>query len=290
MKFLSDLSPEYKRLALILGILIFAFVFNRLVLWLMNRSFTNASEKLKVDPTRYRFFKNAVSLIIGLVAIAAVIYLVPKLRALAIALFAGAGVFLAILGFAAQQAFSNIISGIFIVIFRPFRVGDLIRIGSDYYGTIEDITLRHTVITNFENRRIIIPNSVISSETLVNSSIGDEKICEFIVFGISYESNIDQAMDIMREQAEKHPLCIDNRTDQDKAEGLPVVQVFTIGFGDSSVNLRATVWSSNPLQAREMHFDLNKSIKERFDQEGIEIPYPHRTVTYKNTREIKSKS
>jgi len=282
LEYLQYFFANHQHFVSILGTVIFAVVLNRMLIWLMNRSFISASDKIKVDPTRYRFFKNAVSMIVWLVAFAVIIYMVPKLRALAIALFAGAGVFLAIVGFAAQQAFSNIISGIFIVMFRPFRVGDLIRIGSDYFGTVEDITLRHTVITDFENRRIIIPNSVISSETLINSSIEDEKICEFVVFGISYDSNIDKAITILREEAENHPGSIDNRTELERAQGVPKVMIFVIGFEDSSVKLRASVWSTDPITAREMHFELNKSVKERFDKEGIEIPYPYRTIVYKD--------
>jgi small conductance mechanosensitive channel len=281
---------ENRDLVLTIVILCFALVITRVIRWLMNKSFVTASEKIKVDPTRYRFLKNATTLIIWCLALAAITYMIPKLRALAVTMFAGAGVFLAILGFAAQQAFSNIVSGIFIVIFKPFRVGDLVQIGEEQMGFVEDITLRHTVITSFENKRIIIPNSVISSETVVNSDITDHKICELIVFEISFESDIDLAMSIMTEEAVAHPMSIDNRTRPEFNNDLPVVQVFVVGFGESSVKLRAGVWASSPLIAREMHYDLNKSIKQRFDREGIEIPYPHRKIVNGDVSKSKSSS
>ena len=78
-----------------------------------------------------------------------------------------------------------------------------------------------------------------------------------------------------------HPGCIDGRTEYDIAQDEPVVPVRVIGFGDSSVNLRAWVWSTDPPSAFRMGCDLNKSIKERFDREGIEIPFPYRTIVYK---------
>jgi small conductance mechanosensitive channel len=279
-KFYQFLNTN-KQLILVVLILLFAITLTRATRWLMNKSFLSASKKIKVDATRYRFIKNAATFIIWFFAIAAVTYMIPKLKALAITLFAGAGVFLAIVGFAAQQAFSNIISGIFIVIFKPFRVGDLIQVGAAHKGTVEDITLRHTVITNFENKRIIIPNSVISSETLINSNIVEDKVCELILFEISFEADLERAMAIMREESRKHPHFMDNRTAKEIEEGRPEVLVFVIGFGDSSVKVRASVWCNEPLLAYEMHFDLNKSIKQKFDEENIEIPYPHRTIVQK---------
>ena len=128
----------------------------------------------------------------------------------------GAGIFAAIVGFASQSAFSNIVSGIFLVIFRPFSVGDRVKVGQLYNGDVEDITLRHTVIKDFENKRIVIPNTVISNEIIVNSTIIDEKVCMFLEFGISLESNIQKAQDIIQEEAMKSRYCIDNRTEEEK--------------------------------------------------------------------------
>lgn len=275
-------NVDWHRIILIICILVGAFVLSRSLRWLINRSFVNASEKLNVDPTRYRFFKNAVSLIIWVTAFAAIIYMIPRLKALAITMFAGAGILVAILGLAAQQAFSNIISGIFIVIFKPFRIGDMIKVGTQEYGIVEDITLRHTVINNFENKRIIIPNSVISSETVINDVIEEAKICRFIDLGISYDSDVDLATKIIQEVAKGHASCIDVRTDQQKAAGDPQVVVRLISFGEFSVNLRAYVWTNDPLTAVQMHSDINKGIKKRFDKEGVEIPFPYRTLVYKN--------
>ena len=83
-----------------------------------------------------------------------------------------------------------------ILVFRPFRVNDVIEIGTGTKGVVEEITLRHTIIRNYENRRIIIPNAIISEETIVNSNLIEEKIKKHIEFGISYESNVDLAKKI----------------------------------------------------------------------------------------------
>lgn len=282
MEFLDN--PLIKQGIAIAVILIIAVVANKVLRFVFNRYLENSAQTLNVDPTKYRFLKNAMTTIIAVVALVAIFQSIPALRGLGTTLFAGAGILTVILGFASQQAFSNIISGIFIVVSKPFRVGDIVRIGNTYGGTVEDITLRHTVIRNFENRRIVVPNSVISSETIENSSLYDPKICNFVFIGISYDSDVDKAIDIIREETEKHPDFLDNRNAEDKAKDVPAVVVRLIDFGESSVNLRASVWSKDAGTGFAMKCDLHRSIKQRFDREGIEIPFPYRTIVFKDPK------
>jgi small conductance mechanosensitive channel len=289
-KFIDSLHIDLRLVLLIIFILIATIIATRSIRWLISKSFESAQDKLNLDPTRYRFFKNAASFIIWLIAIGAIVSLIPKLKTLAISLFAGAGILVAIIGFAAQQAFSNIVNGIFIVMFKPFRVGDLIKVGTLDYGVVEDITLRHTILNSFENKRIVIPNSIVGNETIINDSIKDSNTCRFIEFGISYDSDVELATKIIQEEALKHKLCIDHRTKKEKKEGLPQVMVRLISFGDSSVNLRAYVWTSDPLNVFQLHGDINKAVKKRFDAEGIEIPFPYRTLVYKNDLPKNAKS
>ncbi len=219
---------------------------------------------------------------IYLVGIGFAIYTVPALRALSVSLFAGAGVLAIIIGFASQQAISNVISGLFIALFTPFRVDDIVTLREDsIIGRVEDITLRHTVIRTFENKRVIIPNAIINNEVITNFDINDEKICRYVDFGISYDSDVDLAMKIIREEAQKHPLCIDTRSEEEIREKKPKVTVRVLSYGDSSVNLRGWAWAKNPIDAFNMGCDLNESIKKRFDAQGIEIPFPYRTLVLK---------
>ncbi len=268
---------------LIIGaILISAFIAIRLLRFFLSRYLDRASEKLKVDPTNYKFFKNILSAAIYVLALGLSIYMIPSLRTLAVGLLAGAGIFAAIVGFASQAAFANMISGVFIVIFKPLSVHDVVKIGSLYHGIVEDITLRHTVIRDFENRRIVIPNSVMSSETIINSNMGDIRIRRHIDLGISYDSDVDLAIRIIQEEAVAHSSSLDVRTPEEIEGGVPQVIVRVLGFGDSAVLLKAYVWAENQIAAFEMHCDLNKAIKKRFDAEGIEIPFPYRTLVFKN--------
>lgn len=274
--------PYIKYSIITIVAIIIAFVISKVLRILIDRFIKRSSNKLKIDHTQFNFLKNAVTFIVFMGAIIFIFFTIPKLKALSLTLFAGAGILTAIALFASQQAFANIISGIFLVIFKPFRVNDILDVGNLPKGVVEDITLRHTVLRNLENRRMIIPNSVISSEILINSSIVDELICNFVDIGISYDSDLDKAIEIMRSEAEAHPNYIDNRTKEEKKNGDLPVRVRVMGFGDSSVNLRAFVWSKDHSTGIELKSDLNKTIKAQFDRNGIEIPFPYRTIVYKD--------
>ncbi|MBT1702480.1 mechanosensitive ion channel family protein [Chryseosolibacter indicus] len=281
MKLLGN-NWDYVIFAII--VLIIAVIVGRVLRYIIGEGVNGASRKLKiVDQTQFNFLKNAVEFIVYIIAFIVIFDSIPQLKNYGTALFAGAGVIAAIVGFASQSAFSNIVSGIFIVMFKPFSVGDRVRIGQLYQGDVEDITLRHTIIKDFENRRIVIPNSVMNNETIINSTLTEEKVRMFIEIGITYESNVDHAVEIMRDEALKHPECIDNRTAEERSNDKPQVEVLLISFADSAQQLRAYVWAKNPSSGFNMKCDLLKSIKHRFDIEGIEIAYPHRIVYLRET-------
>ncbi len=267
----SDFWKEYSVYLMPVIILLSSFILVKIIRFSLNRYFIRASLKLNTDPTNYVYLKNIISFIIYTIGVLLVIYSIPELRQIALTLFAGAGIIVAILGFASQQAFSNIISGLFIVVFKPFRVGDLIDVEGGKIGTVENITLRHTVIKDFENRRVIIPNTVISNDTVINYSIEESRICRFVEYGISYDSDIDLATSLIKQEIEKHPVALD----------IGEVDIRVVGFADSSVIIRAYVWTEKPLDSWKVHHDLNKSVKMAFDGAGIEIPYPYRTIVYK---------
>lgn len=265
-----------------LAVLLIAFIIVRILRFSLNRFIRRSASQLHVEPTQYHFLKNALGFVIYIAAIIIILTSIPGLRQLGATLFAGAGILAAIVGFASQAAFSNIVSGIFIVIFKPFRVGDLINIGGNYFGTVEDITLRHTVIQDLENKRYIVPNTLINSEVIHNFQIGDQRVKNLIFFGIGYSVNMDRAMQIIAEEAMAHPNFRDYRTKEEIQNKVPPVVLKVTEWADSAIMLRATVWTEDPLKGINLKFDILKSIKERFDAEGLEIPFPHRTVYLRN--------
>lgn len=282
----GDLGPTLLVLLKIVLIVLSAFVVERILVSLLRSAYARSKAQGHDDVTRYKFLRNAVRSVVGLIALGFVAYSIPSVRSLAVTLFAGAGILAALIGFSAQKAFSNIISGIFIVAFKPFRVGDQITVGlgtsgpgqPDRSGQVEDITLRHTVILTWENRRLVVPNAIISDEYIVNSTIRDPAICEYVEVPVAYEADLDKTMRIVRELCLAHPSRIDRRTADEMQHGVDELPVRLVRMGDSSLILRAYVWSMDPITARLMHYDLNKSIVERFRAEGIGFPYPTRTI------------
>lgn len=272
---------DLKSIIVILIIMVAAVLLSKFARWSIDKFFISTMERMDIDPTRFKYFKNSVSFIIWLFAIATIVLQIPTLKTLAITLFAGAGIIVASLGFAAQKAFSNIISGIVMIIFEPFKVGDTIQVGEKEYGIVEDITLRHTVLNNLQNKRIIIPNSVISSENIVNETHENSNVCKWIDFGISYDSDVKLAIRIIQEVAMQHPNCVYHEHESLEKLNEPKVVVRVMSYGDFSVNLRAYVWTDDPLYLVQMQSDINKAVKKRFDKEGVEIPFPYRTLVFK---------
>ncbi len=253
-----------------IAIIVGAFLVSRILSELVKRYIRRSARILKVDPTNYSFLQHAVSMVIFLGAVFFVFRSIPQLRDIGTTFFAGAGILAAIIGFASQEAFSNIISGVFIVIYKPFSVGDSIKLLSNGQGgTVEDITLRHTVIKGNENRRIVVPNSVISREQILNSSIADLRIQLYLEVLITYKSNQQRAMEIMREEAVKHPLCVDGRTIAEKMAGKEVVEVKIPALEQKGVRVRAFIWAANDADAATIRFDLLEILKNRFDAEQI---------------------
>lgn len=277
----SYIPEEWQILALVVFIILGTIVVASVTNFMFTRAIRRAEDESGSDLTNLKFLKRGVGVIIYITGFGVAIYMIPQLRVLATTLFAGAGVLAVAVGFASQQALSNIISGIFIVIFKPYKITDRIQIRTDLTGIVEDINLRHTVIRDFQNRRIIVPNSVISDEILINSNYEDDKITKWIDMSISYDSDIDLARSIMKEEVEKHPLFLDGRTEEQIENGDPIVPVRVLTLGDSSVNLRAWATTKDAADAFVIGCDLVESLKKRFDKEGIEIPFPHRTIVHK---------
>jgi small-conductance mechanosensitive channel len=227
--------------------------------------------KRRVDETVVRYILRIKNLAIFLIAALVYASLVPSLRALVGAFVAGAGVTALVLGFAAKSALANLISGLFLAIYRPFRIGDKVTI-EDEYGTVEDITLRHTVVRTWEYKRLVIPNERIDSMTLINYSIVDPLMLCTVELGVSYDTDIDLARRLILEEANKCPHRLEKADE-------PWVRV--ISHSDFAIKLRLYVWVPDMDAAWLAKFWLLEHIKKRFDQEGVEIPFPYRTVVFK---------
>jgi small conductance mechanosensitive channel len=175
----------------------------------------------------------------------------------------GAGGF--IVGFALQETLGSFASGLMIMVYRPFDVDDYVAVAG-VEGTVKEMSLVSTTLLTLDNKVLIIPNKKAWGDTIVNFTGKDIRRVD-LVFGIGYDDNIQQATDVLMEIASEHKLVL--------AE--PPVMVHVDQLADSSVNLFCRPWAKTK-DYWTVHWDLTRQVKERFDAEGISIPFPQRDV------------
>lgn len=257
---------------IILLILITAMVISRILTRLMKkRNFRNLPIWLKVK--KYMIIT---------ITIYGILTLFIPAKTILDPLLASGGIVAVVVGLAAQETVGNLISGFMIVTFRPFHIGDLIRVNNgEYVGTVVEITIRHTIIETFENTRVIIPNSQMNTSVLENiSDIGTAK-ADFLYVSVSYDTDLEQAIRVLQETVAAHPDYVDPRSEEEKQQGADQVVVRVTDFKDSGIELRATIYSNDNDTCFTMLSDLRIAVKKRFDQEGIEMPYPKQDLYIK---------
>jgi small conductance mechanosensitive channel len=180
-------------------------------------------------------------------------------------MLAGLGIAGFVLGFALQETLANFASGVMIMIYRPFDVGDFVTIGG-VTGHVKDLTPVSTVIQTQDNRRIIVPNGKVWGDVINNATA--EKVRRVdLVFGISYGDDIDHARRVLE----------DVLAQEERVLGDPAPMVRVGELGDSSVNLLCRPWCRTE-DYWDLMWDLTGAVKKRFDAEGITIPFPQRDV------------
>ncbi len=182
-------------------------------------------------------------------------------------LIAAAGVAGIAIGFAAQTSLSNLISGFFLIWEKPFVVGDAVALG-DTMGLVHSIDLLSVKLRTFDNRFIRVPNETLVKNTFVNITRFPIRRFDLNV-GVAYKEDIARVIKILGEVADRNPYCLD--------EPEPVI-IFT-GFGDSSLNFLLGAWFAKA-DFLKLRNSLSREVKERFDQEDIEIPFPHRSLYF----------
>ena len=180
-------------------------------------------------------------------------------------LVGAAGILSVAVGFASQTSASNLISGLFLVVERPFSVGDVITLGGTT-GEVLSIDLLSVKLRTFDNLYVRIPNeTVIKSEVTTLTKFPIRRID--LQLGVAYKEDIGKVRELLFKLAEKNPLSLEE----------PKPLFIFLGFGDSAINLQFSIWVK-----RENFLDLKNAIQEEikaaFEQEGIEIPFPQRTL------------
>ena len=266
-KFLDNYLDKCIGIILIIAV---AILINKIVDKLIDR--TIRRKRKKNVTTLLMFIKRIKKLILYSLMIILVLGQFEAFHKFSVTLLSGLGIGSVVLGLAAQESLKDFFGSFALVIGDAFEVGDFIECTSlGVSGTVEDITMRHTIIRTINNRRIIIPNGQLNSYTIENFNYSDNENMKLVDFAVSYESDVDKAMNIIKEEMKKmyHP----NPKGKNKDVEFPKVRVAS--WNDSSITLRAWVWGKDNSETFENMYNLNYIIKKRFDKEGIEIPYPH---------------
>lgn len=196
------------------------------------------------------------------------------------ALIQSTSLLVAVVGFAAQSVLSDVISGMMISWCKPYNIGERITVKStEVTGIVEDITIRHTVIRCFDNTRVIIPNSIINKEVLINSNFTNNYIGNYMEVSVSYGSNLTLAVETMKNTILNHELVRDKSKDENCDKEL---YISVKDLGASGIVLKATIWTDNVDDSFIACSDLRLQIKLAFDIMGIKIPYNTMHVEMEN--------
>ncbi|MFB6117581.1 mechanosensitive ion channel family protein [Halosegnis sp.] len=173
------------------------------------------------------------------------------------------------IGFAMQDVLKNFVAGVFIYTDKPFRIGDWIEWDGNV-GIVEDISLRVSRVRTFDNELLTVPNSQLTDGVIKNPVAKDKLRLKF-VFGIDYDDDIDEASEIIVEEAERHDGILDD----------PAPSVRLTELADSYVGLQSRIWIAQPSRADwvKTRAEYVKNVKQRFDDAGISIPFPQRTLS-----------
>ena len=238
------------------------FVIGRLVARLLVRGLRRVMQRQEVDETLETFVCNLAGMVLLVFVIIAAISALGIQTASFIAVLGAAGL---AVGLALQGSLSNFASGVLIVLFRPYKVGDWVE-AAGISGAVEEVQILTTVLKTGDNKRVIVPNSQIMDTVITNYSANNKRRVDMVV-GVSYSDNLDKVRATLEEL-----IAAEDRILDDPA---PLIAVSELA--DSSVNFVVRPWVETSDYWGVM-FDLNEAIKKRFDEEGISIPFPQQDV------------
>ena len=238
-----------------------------LVFWILGRLAARAVRKAltmskNTSDLLTTFMTNLVRRIVLLAGVLVALSIMEVKLSPVLAIIGGAAF---VIAFALQGTLSNFASGLLILAYRPYDIGDVIKAGG-VLGTVESMNLVSTHIKTFDNQRIFVPNNAVWGSDITNVTGLPTRRVD-MVFGISYADDTDRATQILEEIVKKHALVLDDPA--------PVIKLHELA--DSSVNFICRPWSKTA-DYWDVYWDVTKAVKQRFDAEGISIPFPQRDV------------
>ncbi len=241
---------------------IIILIVGRIAVGFVVRAIRLGMRKNGIDKTLETFICNLVKWALMIVVIIAAISQLGIHTTSFVAIFGAAGL---AVGLALQGSLSNFAAGVLIVLFRPYKAGDWIE-AAGIAGAVEQVQILTTVLRTGDNKRVIVPNSQIMNSVITNYSANDTRRIDLVI-GVGYDDDLDKTRRVLEEI-----VAADERVLKE-----PAPQIAVSELGASSVDFVVRPWVSTP-DYWGTRFDLTETIKKRFDQEGISIPYPQQDV------------
>ena len=227
----------------------------------------------QIDDELLPLLKGIVNVAIVFVGILAILNLIWGINVTP--LFASAGIAGIAVAFAAQDSIAQLFGGISIYFDQPFKRGDRIELESGEVGIVHEVGIRTTRIMNLYNNMIIIPNSIIANSKVVNFTSPQSIMVVKMTMGVAYGSDVEKVRNVLYAIIRDIDLVLDD----------PAAAVRLENFGESSLDFALYMWIKNPADKIKLIDMVNSSISEEFAKEGIEIPFPTRTLFIKNEEE-----
>lgn len=217
------------------------------------------------DLMAVKFFAKLLRYCVYIFAAVAYTHFVPALSSLGTASLTSISVITVVVGLAAQNTLGNLVAGISLLLYRPFKLGDRLQVMAPTgveTGVVESLTLGYTLLRTDENRRVVVPNSLMASQTTINLTGDDPRVICSVPITISYGADIDKARNILLALAGKHQ-------NANAVSGCPLTQL-----GSSGMVLTLDVWCADAATAVTLRCDLLEQAMKRFAADGISVPFP----------------
>lgn len=250
------------------GVSILVLVAAWVIYWLLHKGIGRFSERRdlpKVDPgaeTRFRMIERLSAVVLFFVAIGLVFWImdVSAFKRVAVGMFASAGVLGIAIGFAAQTTMANLVSGVIIAFAQPIRLGDKVTIEGEF-GTVESIGLFYTVIHLWDNRRLVIPNKILSDQAIRNYTVIDARMPAVVLLRLEYGADVEAVRSMLLEEARAHPLFISD----------PEPAVYVVDADNMGVSIRLTAWAADQNDAWQMAVDLRERVVGRLMESAVPV-------------------
>lgn len=221
----------------------------------------------KMDPTMSGFLRTAIRLLLYLVIVMTAVSVIGVPLTSVITLVASAGVAVSL---AVQGALSNFVGGMTLLLLKPIKVGDFVKVG-DFEGTVQNVGTFYTEFTTYDNRHISMPNSSLTNTAIINYTREGTRRLD-VNYSVNYKSDMDQVLRVLSELIARNPLILPD----------PAPVVHLTKFGDSSLEFSARIWCKTA-DYWTINFYLLEEGKRALDRAGIEIPYPQMDVHIKES-------